>query len=89
MRVPWKTRRSNQSILQKINPVYTLKVLMIKPKLQYFGHMIQKADSLGKILILGKTEGKTRSRRQRIRWLDSITDSMDLKFSKVWETAED
>ena len=89
MRVPWKTRRSNQSIIQKINPVYTLKGLMIKPKLQYFGHLIQKADSLGKILILGKTEGKTRSRRQRIRWLDIITDSMDLKFSKVWETAED
>ena len=89
MRVPWTTRRSNQSILKKINTAYSLEGLMLKMKLQYFGHLIKKLTHWEKVLILGKTEGKGRRGQQRIRWLDTITDSMDLKFSKIWEIAED
>ena len=75
LRVPWTTRRSNQSILKEINPEYSLERLMLKLKLQYFGHLMQSADSLGKTLILGKIEGRRRRGRQRMRWLDGITDS--------------
>ena len=89
MRVPWKARRSNQSILKEINPEYSLKGLMLKLKLQYFGHLMQRADSLEKTLMLGKTEGRKRRRRQRMRWLDSIINSTDMRLSKLWETAKD
>ena len=75
MRVPWTARRSNQSILKEINPEYSLEELMLKLKLQYFGHLMQSADSLGKTLILGKIEGRKSRGRQRMRWLDGITDS--------------
>ena len=75
MTVPWTARRSNQSILKEINPEYSLERLMLKLKLQYFGHLMQSADSLGKTLILGKIEGRRRRGRQRMRWLDGITDS--------------
>ena len=75
MRVPWTARRSNQSILKEINPEYSLEGLMLKLKLQYFGHLMQSADSLGKTLILGKIEGRKSRGRQRMRWLDGITDS--------------
>ena len=78
MRVPWTARRSNQSILKETNPEYSLEGLMLKLKLQYFGHLIGRADSLEKTLMLGKIEGKRRRERQRIRWLDGITDSMDM-----------
>ena len=77
LRVPWTARRSNQSILKEINPEYSLEGLMLKVKFQYFGHLMRRADSLGKTLILGKTEGGRRRGRQRIRWLDGITDSME------------
>ena len=77
LRVPWTARRSNQSILKEINPEYSLEGLMLKVKFQYFGHLMRRADSLGKTLILGKTEGRRRRGRQRIRWLDGITDSME------------
>ena len=89
LRIPWTARRSNQSILKEINPEYSLKRLMLKPKLQYFGHLMQRADSLGKTLMLGKTEGKRRRGWQRIRWLDSITDSMDMNLSKLREMVQD
>ena len=87
MRVPWTERRSNQSILKEINPEYSLEVLMLK--LQYFGHLTGRANSLEKTLIWGKVEGKRRRGWQRVRWLESITDSMDRNLSKLWERVED
>ena len=83
MRVPWTARRSNQSILKEISPEYSLKGLMLKLKLQYFGHLMGKTESLEKTLMLGKIEGRRRRGWQRMRWLDSITDSVDLRFSKL------
>ena len=89
MRVPWTARRSNQSILKDINPEYSLEELMLKLKHQYFGHLMQRADSMEKTLILGKTEGKRRREGQRMRWLDDIIDSMDMSFSKLREIVKD
>ena len=85
MRVPWTARRSNQSILEEIYPEYSLERLMLKLKLEYFGHLMRRADSLEKTLILGKTEGRRRRGRQRMRWLESITDSAAMNLSKLWE----
>ena len=89
LRVPWTARRSNQSILKEISPEYSLEGLMLKRKLQYFGHLMWRVDSLEKTLMLGKIEGRKRRERQRINWLDGITDSMDVSVSKFRELVKD
>ena len=89
LKVPWTARRSDQSILKEINPEYSLEGLMLKLKLQYFGHLMRRADSLEKTLMLGKTEGKRRRGQQKMKWLDGIIDSMDMSWSKFREIVKD